>query len=57
MRFEKVIAKALSAGFQRTAQRCWPRPVGSRLRVTWYRHLSAAASVGKSPLALIARRY
>jgi len=51
------MAKAFNAGFHRIVHRAWPVPVGSRDRVTRYRHFSAACSVGKWPLALIARRY
>ncbi|GAA2176293.1 hypothetical protein GCM10009784_22180 [Arthrobacter parietis] len=40
-------AKAFKAGFQRTAHRVLPAPVGSRDRVTRWRHFSAACSVGK----------
>lgn len=43
--------------FQRIAQRARPRPVGSSERVTKYRHLSAACSLGKCPRARVARRY
>ena len=42
-----MIAKALRAGFRLVTHRALPRPVGSRDRVTRYRHLSAAClSVG-----------
>ena len=33
-RSSNMMAKALSAGFQRTAHRCLPRPVGSRDLIT-----------------------
>ena len=46
----------LRAGFHLTAHRARPFPVGSRERVTRYRHLSAACSVGKCPRARTARR-
>jgi Transposase len=46
-RSSNMMAKALSAGFQRTAHRCLPRPVGSRDLITRYRHLIAACSLGK----------
>lgn len=52
----KVIANALSAGFHLIAQRALPPPVGSSDRVTRYKHLIAAASFGKCPLARTARR-
>ena len=55
-RSAKVMAKALRAGFHRIAHRALPGPVGSRDRVTRYRHFSAACSVGKCPRALTARR-
>ena len=51
------MAKALSTGFQRIVHRARPAPVGSRLRVTRYRHFNAACSVGKCPRARTARRY
>src|SRR5262245_53020195 len=35
------MAKALITGFQRVVHRVRPAPVGSRLRVTRYRHFSA----------------
>src|SRR4029450_3100472 len=50
------MAKASMTGFQRIVHRVRPVPVGSRLRVTRYRHLSAACSVGKCPRARTARR-
>jgi len=53
----KVMANALMTGFQRIVHRVLPVPVGSRLRVTRYRHFMAACSVGKWPRARIARRY
>lgn len=34
-----------------------PVPVGSRDRVTRYRHFNAASSFGKWPRAVMARRY
>jgi hypothetical protein len=37
-----VMAKTLITGFQRIVHRVRPVPVGSRLRVTRYRHFSAA---------------
>jgi hypothetical protein len=40
----KLIAKALRAGFRRLIQRFWPLPVGSKDRVTRYRHFNAAVS-------------
>ena len=43
-------------GFQRIVHLTWPLPVGSRDRVTRYRHLSAAPSVGKCPRAFTALR-
>jgi hypothetical protein len=46
-RSSNMMAKALSAGFQRTAHRCLPRPVGSRDLITRCRHLIAACSLGK----------
>lgn len=52
----KVIANALRAGFHLITQRALPPPVGSSDRVTRYRHFSAAASFGKCPRALTARR-
>ncbi len=51
------MANALRAGFQRIVQRARPAPVGSRLRVTRYKHFRAACSVGKCPRARTARRY
>jgi hypothetical protein len=51
------MVNALITGFQRIVHRALPAPVGSRLRVTWYRHFMAACSVGKWPRARIARRY
>ena len=51
------MANALRAGFQRIVQRARPTPVGSRLRVTRYKHFRAACSVGKCPRARTARRY
>jgi hypothetical protein len=51
------MANAFRAGFHRMAHLVRPVPVGSRERVTRYRHFSAACSVGKCPLALTARRY
>ena len=56
MRPSKVIANALRASFQRMTHRALPRPVGSRERVTRYRHFNAACSVGKCPRARTARR-
>ncbi|TWJ22428.1 phage integrase family protein [Micromonospora endolithica] len=44
------------AGFQRIVHRVLPAPVGSRDRVTRYRHFNAACSLGKWPRALTARR-
>lgn len=55
-RSPKVIEKALIAGFHRIIHRALPRPVGSSDLVTRYRHSGAAASLGKWPRALIARR-
>lgn len=52
----KVIANALSAGFHLITQRARPLPVGSRERVTRYRHFNAACSLGKCPWARTARR-
>jgi hypothetical protein len=52
-----TIANAMSAGFHLIAHRALPRPLGSRERVTRHRHFIAACSVGKCPLAQIARRY
>jgi hypothetical protein len=46
----------LRASFQRMTHRALPRPVGSRERVTRYRHFNAACSVGKCPRARTARR-
>lgn len=40
-RSPNVMAKALITGFQRIVHRVRPAPVGSRLRVTRYRHLLA----------------
>ncbi len=51
-----MMAKAFNAGFQRIVHRVLPVPVGSRDRVTRYRHFSAACSLGKCPRALTARR-
>ncbi len=51
-----MISKALSTAFQRLDQRCRPLPVGSRLMTARKTHFSAAASVGKCPRALTARR-
>ena len=51
-----AIVKAFNAGFHRLVQRCRPRPVGSRLMMARYTHLSAAVSVGKCPRALTALR-
>jgi hypothetical protein len=55
-RSANVTANALRAGFQRIAHLVLAVPTGSKDRVTRYRHFSAAASLGKWPLALIARR-
>jgi Tautomerase enzyme len=52
----KVMSKAFRAAFHRLVQRWWPRPVGSRLMIARYRHLSAACSVGKWPRAFTALR-
>ena len=43
------MSKALSAAFHRLVHRWRPLPVGSRLMMARYRHLSAACSVGKWP--------
>jgi hypothetical protein len=51
------MANALRAGFQRVTHRMPPVPVGSKDRVTRYRHFSAACSVGKWPRAFTALRY
>ena len=50
------MSKALRAAFHRLVQRLRPFPVGSRLMIARYRHLSAACSVGKWPRALTALR-
>ena len=50
-----VFLKSYASG--RVAQRVRPVPVGSRLRVTRYRHFNAACSLGKCPRARTARRY
>lgn len=47
IRSGNAIVKAFSAAFHRLDQRCRPLPVGSRLMIARYTHLSAAASVGK----------
>lgn len=52
----KVIAKALRAGFHLIIQRARPPPVGSSDRVTKYRHVKAACSLGKCPRARTALR-
>lgn len=57
MRPSKAIAIAFSVGFHVVAQRARPRPLGSRERVTRYRHFSAAAPFGKCPRALMVRRH
>src|SRR5829696_3255902 len=57
MRSAKVTANAFNAGFHRVIHRACPRPLGSSPRVTRYRHLSAACSVGKCPRAPTALRY
>jgi hypothetical protein len=41
------MAKAFNAGFQRIVHRALPAPVGSRNRVTRYRHFNAACSLGE----------
>ena len=56
IRPSNAIVKAFRAGFHLFVQRCRPRPVGSRLRITRNKHLSAACSFGKCPRALTARR-
>lgn len=53
----KVIANALSAGFHLITQRARLPSVGSRERVTRYRHFNAACSLGKCPRARMARWY
>ena len=53
----KVIANALGVGFYLITQRARPLLVGSRERVTRYRHFNAACSLGKCPRARTARRY
>ena len=55
-RSPNVMANALIRGFQRIVHRARPAPVGSRLRVTRYRHFNAACSVGKCPRARTALR-
>ena len=55
MRSAKVMAKAFSAGFQRTAHRVCPVPFGSRLLVTKYKVFIADCSFGKWPRARTAR--
>src|SRR5437763_3760341 len=50
------MSKAFSAAFHRLDQRARPRPVGSRLVMARYNTFNAAASVGKWPRALTARR-
>ena len=44
------MAKALITGFQRIVHRVRPVPVGSRLRVTRYRHFSAAGTCSNGSL-------
>src|SRR5829696_6756131 len=56
MRPSKVTAKALRAGFHLVAHPALPLPVGSRDRVTRYRHSIAACSLGKWPRTRTARR-
>ena len=50
------MSKALRAAFHRLVHRLRPFPVGSRLMIARYRHLSAACSVGKWPRAFTALR-
>src|SRR5215469_1711520 len=50
------MSKAFRAAFQRLVHRLRPLPPGSRLMTARYRHLRAACSVGKWPLAFTARR-
>ena len=50
-----MMAKALSAGFQRALHRIRPLPVGSSERTVRYMHLSAAYSSGKWPRARMER--
>ena len=47
----------LSAGFRLITQRARPLLVGSRERVTRYRHFNAVCSLGKCPRACTARWY
>ena len=56
-RSAKVMAKALSAGFQRALHRIRPLPVGSSERTVRYMHLSAACSSGKWPRARMERLF
>jgi hypothetical protein len=49
------MAKALSTGFQRIVHRARPVPVGSRLRVTRYRHVIAAQVQGVSATPVMRR--
>ena len=56
-RSAKVIANALSAGFHLITQRARLPLVGSRERVTRYRHFNAACSLGKCSRARMARWY
>jgi len=56
IRPSKVMSNAFRAAFHRLDQRARPLPVGSRLVTTRYRTLRAAASLGKWPRALTARR-
>lgn len=53
-RSPEVIANALSTGSHRMNYRALPTPVGSRERVSRYRHFIAACSEGKWPRAVIA---
>ena len=50
------MSNAFRAAFHRLVHRLRPFPVGSRLMIAMYRHLSAACSVGKWPRAFTARR-
>ena len=52
----KVVANALSAGFHLIIQRARPPLVGSRERVTRYRHFNAVCLLGKCPRAFTALR-
>lgn len=45
------MAKALITGFHRIVHRMRPMSLGSRLRVTRYKHFRAACSLGKCPRA------